>query len=171
MAKKIIDQYANLAAINVVETAAGTLTSAKFSFPFSIMDKMALLVSRIEYWPGAIEQLNSTGDYILGGIIAAASVLDLRDQSDPLVIDSFSLGRLDQGTAATGHLINMPWVKDLSNLPGGGILLAPNPLYVAVKGSGAAGVVSLWVRMYYTYMELATDEYWQLVESRRIISD
>jgi len=170
MAKKTIDQYANVAALQVTESAAGTLTTAKFAFPFSIMDKMAILVSRIEYWPGGLDQLNSTGDYILGGITVAASVTDLRTQSDPQVVDSFSYGRIDLGTAATGMFKAMPWVKDLSNLPGGGILLAPNPLYVAVKSNGAGGPTSLWVRLYYTYMELSTEEYWQLVESRRIIS-
>jgi len=167
---KKVDLYANVAALQVTESAAGTLTAEKFAFPFSIMDKMAILVSRLEYWPGDLNQLNGTGDYVLGGITVSATPTDLRNQADPQVIDSFSLGRIDLGAAATGLFVNMPWVKDFANLPGGGILLAPNPLYVAVKSSGAGGPMSLWVRMYYTYMQLATDEYWQLVESRRIIS-
>lgn len=170
MAKKTIDKYANVAAMTLTEAVAGTFISAKFTFPFSIMDKMALLISRLEYWPGGLNQLNSSGDYILGGLLAASSVVDMRVQSDPLVIDSFSFGRIDLGAAASGVFVNMPWIKDFSTLPGGGILVAPNPLYLGLLSSGAAGVTNLSIRLYYTYMELETDEYWQLVESRRIIS-
>jgi len=50
MAKGAVkDTFANIAAVRVIESAANTQTSVKFDFPFSIMDKMALLISRIEY--------------------------------------------------------------------------------------------------------------------------
>jgi len=61
-------------------------------------------------------------------------------------------------------------IKDFSSLAGGGLLVAPAPLYGFVISAGAGGVMDAWVKLFYTYVELAADEYWQLVESRRIIS-
>ena len=165
-----IDTYANIAAIFIAETVAGTPAYAKFAFPFSIMDKMALLISRVEYWYGSIGQLNTSGDTLYAGLSTSSSVVDLTNQSDPVIVDSTRLLRVDLGAAASGTIVQQPYVKDFSNLPGGGILVAPAPLYAFVNAVGAGGVVSCWVRLYYTYMELSTDDYWQLVESRRIIS-
>lgn len=171
-AKSKIDQYANMAAIVVTESAAHTLTTTKLAFPFSIMDKMALLIHRIEYEFRVMgpSVLTTTGNRVTLALLAAASVLDIDNPVDPLVLDSARLNRYDYGTAASGFALRQPYVKDFSNLPGGGLLVAPNPLYCAVKGYGTAQASEGGFRIYYTYMELNTDEYWQLVESRRVIS-
>lgn len=170
MAKKAIDTYANVAAVEVIESATNTQTSSKFQFPFSIMDKMALLISRIEYWVRGQSYLNSGGDSITFALTAAAAVTDIYDQADPAMIDNYRLTRVDYGTAASAQFIESPFVKDFSNLPGGGILVAPNPLYAMVEGSGLSSTGYGWIKLFYTYMELSADEYWQLVESRRIIT-
>lgn len=170
MPGKKTDPQANFAAINVTETVAGTLASSKFAFPFSIMDKMAIIISRIEYWMGSLEQLNSSTDYVWGGLLCASTVTDPLNQADSLIVDSFRVTRYDLGAAASGILWKNPSVKDFSNLAGGGLMVAPAPLYAAIKSSGAAGVMGMWMKLFYTYKELSADEYWELVESRRIIS-
>lgn len=170
MATKKTDTFSNVAAISVTESAANTQTAAKFAFPFSIMDKMALVIQRIEYILGGLTQLNSSGDGLYVAISAAASLVDITNQADPLMIDSMRQVRLDLGAAASGMLLYHPFIKDYTNLAGGGLLVAPSPLYLIGQGVGLAGASTSWVRLYYTYMELGTDEYWQLVESRRIIS-
>lgn len=170
MAKSKIDQYANIAAVYVTEAVAGTQASAKFAFPFSIMDKMGLLVNRIEYWIGNLTQMNSSSDAIYCGLCAASSVVDLTNQADPAIIDTARIQRIDLGAAASGFFVMQPHTRDFASLPGQGILVAPNPLYAIIQGVGCGAVVSMWMRVFYTYMEMSTDEYWQLVESRRIIS-
>lgn len=171
MATKKADTFAQFAALKVTESAANTLTSTKFNFPFSIMDKMALIISRIEYdWQTIAAALGAANDRIVAAITCAASVTDIEDVTDPLILDSYRTSRYDIGTPATSFFFRQPYVKDFSNLAGGGILVAPNPLYLMVEGQGAAAACACAVRMYYTYVELNTDEYWQLVESRRIIS-
>lgn len=164
------DMYANVAAISVGEAVIGTLATAKFAFPFSIMDKMGLLVQRIEYFPAALTQLNSTGDEVRMALLSKSTVTDITTQSDPSVIDSYVFTRLDLGAAASGLLISRPVTRDFTTLAGGGILVAPGALYAAIQSSGAGGVMSMWMRMYYTYMQLSTDEYWQLVESRNVVT-
>ena len=164
------DTFANLAAVFPLEASAGTAAYSKYAFPFSIMDKMGLIINRIEYWPTNLSSLNSGTDTVTGGLSISSSITDLADQSNPAIVDSFRLQRLDLGTAASGLFIGEPFVKDFSSLPGGGLLVAPNPLYGFVQSSGAAGVMGCWIKLFYNYMELSADEYWQLVESRRIIS-
>jgi hypothetical protein len=61
-------------------------------------------------------------------------------------------------------------VKDFAALPGGGIITPPSPLYAFLGSTGAAATLTLAVRFYYTYKSLSTEEYWELVETRRIIS-
>lgn len=169
-AKSKTDTFANLAAVCPTETAAGTAAYLKFAFPFSIMDKMGLVINRIEYWPGNLNALNSSTDNIVFGLSISSSITDLNDQSNPAIVDSGRIQRIDIGTAASGLLIEEPVVKDFSSLPGGGLLVAPNPLYGFVQSTGASGGMLAWIKLFYTYMELSADEYWQLVESRRIIS-
>jgi len=168
--KSTVDKYANKAAVKVIESAAATQTSAKFAFPFSIMDKMALLINRIEYYPD-ISKLNSSGDFLYLAVTAASSLTQMDDQSDPGLIDSASFSRLDIGTAASGVILDYPYIKDFSDLPGGGILVAPNPLYAMAQAVGTSAATTSWIAIYYTYMQLTADDYWQLVESRRIISN
>lgn len=169
-AKKSSDTFANVAAISISESAANTQTSKKFTFPFSIMDKMALIIERLEYDFASLDQLNSSVDTLMGAVTTNATVLNLRDPADPMIIDMARIQRYDIGTAASGMFMQYPYVKDFTNLPGGGLLVAPNPLYVMIQGVGTAGINTMYFRMFYTYVELATDEYWQLVESRRVIS-
>lgn len=171
MAAKQLDKYANIAAVTVAETVANTLASAKFAFPFSIMDKMGLIISRIEYYfntPGVIDH---TTDFTTLALLVSSTVSDITYQNDPLIVDSVALQRIDLGTAASGNFLMKPFVKDFSMLPGGGLLVAPNPLYGAVKGNGNTNVSGGWIKLVYTYIELTADEYWQLVESRRIVTN
>ena len=169
-AKSKTDSFANLAAVCPTEAAAGTAAYLKFAFPFSIMDKMGLVINRIEYWPGSLNNLNSSTDSIVFGVSISSSITDLNDQANPAIVDSGRIQRLDIGTAASGLLVEEPLIKDFSSLPSGGILVAPNPLYGFVQSVGASGPMLSWIKLFYTYLELSADEYWQLVESRRIIS-
>lgn len=170
MAVKKTDKAANLAALYVTEAVAGTIAYERFAFPFSIMDKVGLIISRLEYWFQGLAQLNSSGDGVTGAIIAASSLVSISNQADPAILDSIGLSRFDFGAAASGQYWATPIVKDFSSLPMGGILVAPSPLSIAIQSSGAAGTMAMWVRAWYTYVDLSTDEYWELVESRRIIS-
>lgn len=170
MATKKMDTYANFAAVQVTESAANTQTSTKFAFPFSIMDKMALIISRIEYWLATATRMDTSTDSVQACLAAADKITDISKQNDPLVIDNISYARADFGAAASGLLVINPVVKDFSSLPGGGLIVAPAPLYAVLQGGGCSAANVIWVKLFYTYIELATDEYWQLVESRRIIS-
>ena len=76
----------------------------------------------------------------------------------------------ESGTPANFAFMDIPIVVDFSTLPGGGIIVPPNPLYLAAKGLGLGAAQSVSVRFWYTNIALKPEEYWELVESRRIIS-
>lgn len=169
--KSAKDTFSNVAAVFVQESAANTQTSTKFNFPFSIMDKMALVIQRAEYMVGNLPTaLNSSGDLGIIALTVASAVTLITNQADPLIVDNYQVTRMDLGAAASGFFWPQPFVKDFTTLAGGGLLVAPSPLYAMVQGSGAAAAINGWIKLMYTYVELGTDEYWQLVESRRIIS-
>lgn len=168
--KSALDSRPNLAAIKITEAVAGTLAYAKFAFPFSIMDKMGILIHRLEYWVDSLSLLSSATATLFMGLAQASAIVNIQNQDDPAIVDSVSFQRLDYGVAGSAEIVQNPYVKDFSSLPGDGILVAPSPLTGMILSSGAAGVTHGWLRMYYTYMQLSTEDYWQLVESRRVIS-
>lgn len=168
--KNVKDTFANIAALRVVQDTANTAKYSAFNFPFSIMDKVGLLIHRVEYQLGALDKFNASLDIAEMGISVSASITDPYDITDPAIVDYHVVQRIDIGTAASGFLWEAVKIKDFSRLPGGGLLVAPNPLYAFLHTGSASDVMSYRIRLYYTYMELAAEDYWQLVESRRIIS-
>lgn len=169
--KTVTDKFSNFAALMVTMAAANTLKTEKFNFPYSVADRIAIIINRIEYYPGALGQLDTTTDYALFGLLASSSIVDPLNQADPILVDSMSLTRYDQGAAAASTYHQLPLVKDLSALPGGGLIVAPAPLYAFMTSGGAGAAMSCRFKLFYTYVELVAEEFWQLVESRRIISN
>jgi len=166
----ISDKYANVAATYFAMSSANTARFVKFDFPFSVLDKVGLLINRMEYIMGGLDKFNGTLDWAIAGLCCAASVADTEDTRDPLIVDQYKLQRLDIGTAASGLVLEAPFMKDFSGLPGGGILVPPNPLYAFMDSDGASDVMTVRIRVYYQYVELAVEDYWQLVESRRVVT-
>jgi hypothetical protein len=174
-AKASKDKFANIAAISCVESAANTLTYKKLETGIAIFDKVAWLICRLEYYPSEMNatQFNSSNDGLNVALCAGNTLSDLaggRMQSDPLIIHGLNITRQDIGTAASGLFLVKPLVYDFSTLPGSGILIPPTSVYLGVQGSGLAAATTCYLRIFYTLVELAVEDYWELVESRRMIS-
>lgn len=174
MAKETIDLYAQMAYMDVVESAANTLT---FSSPLvtgiNVFEKKAFKINRLEYIinQDAYSLLINTDDNFYVSVVASNQItgIGLNNQA---VIDHIMVGATKFGTPATAEIIKQPIVKDLSTLPGGGILVIPSPIYLAVKGTSLASAVSgVGLRFYFTVMDLKPEEYWELLESRRLITE
>jgi len=174
-AKATRDMFANIASIQCDESAANTLTFKKLETGMSIMDKVAWVISRVEYYINHLEAayFNTDTDSLFMALTVSNTINTLisgRIEYDPAVLHGIAIQRLDIGAAASGFLEVRPLVFDFSTLPGGGLIAPPNPLYLAVQGVGLATAETVWARLYYTNLELTTDQYWELIESRRIIS-
>jgi hypothetical protein len=165
------DQFANVGHIQVTESAANTLTYKKLETGISLFEKVAWILSRLEYEFIAVRSagLAASGDYIEYGLSTSNNPSTI-SYDEPAMVDIASMGRVDMGTAGSGHFFFGPHTKDFHGLPGGGLIVPPNPLYAFIKGTsmGAAAVVD--VRIFYTVKTLKAEEFWELVEARRIIS-
>lgn len=164
------DQFANLAVIKVVESAANTLTFKKLETGISLFEKIAWIIQRVEYYSQILATVfDGTGDKLTVALTSTDQLTSLAFENNAL-IDHLSIQRSDWGAAATAILQMQPLVKDFTNLSGGGIIVPPNPLYLGAVGSGLLAATTSWCRIYYRTIELTPDQYWELVEARRIIS-
>jgi len=176
MAASSKDKFANMATITLQESAANTLTFLKLETGIALFEKVAWLISRLEFFLQSRDTTNfaASDDAVLWALCASNQIASLAlgaTITNPAIIYGQRVKRLDLGAAASGGFYQDPQIIDFSTMPGGGILVPPNPLYGAIQGSQAPAAMLGYLRIYYTNYTLAgADEYWELVESRRVIS-
>lgn len=168
MAKAKKDMFPSLICRNIIQSAANVSTFFELAIGLSLFNKVALLISRIEYTihTGGLTMMTTTEDIIRVGLSISDNVLFLSaDHSQ--VVDLVALQRIDYGTAASANLVSKPIVSDFSTLPGGGLLVPPKPLYFCIGSAGLATPCTAIIRMYFTVIALQDQEYLELLESRR----
>lgn len=163
------EKFVNQAYLSVVESAANTLTFSKLETGVSIYEKVGWLISRVDYHTSlASSNFAADGDGVTFGLTASDGITGLA-LSSAAVIDFNTIDRRDYGTAASALFHIFPYSKSFADLPGGGLLVPPNPLYLGVVGTALTSAVTLLARMFYTVVVLKVDEFWELVEQRRMI--
>ena len=169
MAEKKTDKFANKMYGTVTESAANTLTYAEIKTNVSVFDKAAWILHRLEWYLAAteIDKLLGLGDSITMALTSSSTPAALA-LADSAVIDLCTLNHKDL-TAVGFSDYTTPFIRDFSNLPGGGLIIAPRPLYLAAKGVSLASAVTVQLRGYFTIMNLSADEYIELVDFYRIV--
>lgn len=165
----IRDVYSNKAFGEVVESAANTLTFKEIQTNVSIFDKAAWIIHRIEWYLDntALGLLGASDDKIEVALTASNAITTLA-LSNASVIDKFEVG-IRYVSAAGFAYKALPDSRDFSALPGGGLIIAPRPLFIAVKGTSIASAVTASMRFYFTQIELAADSYLELIDFYRIV--
>jgi hypothetical protein len=167
MAKENIDQYPNIMSGTLTMSAANTITHAEVNVGINLFDKAALLLQRIEFMPtGAVlGDLDTDGDAFYFGLTQA--VVTALSPADAVVIDMFGIYADLLGAVVSKEFHQVPFAHDFSSLRGGGILIAPKPLYAVGQSNGLtiAGVFT-W-RIYMNIVRLESDQYLELLETRR----
>jgi len=172
MAKtKTKDLFSNIAYAAVTMSALNTLTFSEINTGVSVHEKIAWIISRISWYPSqaSIEACSASQDFLLMSLVSNNKVDDIADLSDPAVIDHMRIFPIPTGAAANLLMMTMPFTRDFSDLPGGGLIITPKPLYVAAESIGLAIVGVVACRIYYTVRELTTDEFWDVVQAGRIV--
>lgn len=172
MPAKATDLFANIAYLEATESAANTLTFSRLQLAGSLMnEKAALIIHRadIQLDPNGTA-LNGANDFTSMCVSVSDRITDIRDMSQPEILLALWLTRVEFGAAASGILTERPKVLDFSTLPGTGIIVPADNLFVGIESGGAAAALSVKVRLYYTVKPLKTDEYWDLIEARRVMS-
>ncbi len=163
------EKFVNQAYLSVVESAANTLTFSKLETGISIYEKVGWLISRLDYHCKVLgANFAAEGDSITYGISVSDSISSI-SLSLAAIVDQNEITRMDFGTAGSGLLQVNPRSKTFADLPGGGILVPPNPIYICVKGTALTSAITIYARMFYTVVELKGEEFWELVEQRRMI--
>lgn len=164
------DQFANLAVITVTESAANTLTFKKLETGISLNEKVAWIVNRVEYLVNSIlaAQFNGDGDTLKFGL-SVTNAFSAANFDEASILNLNQIQRNDYGAAATGGISKMPMLQDFSTLPAGGIIVPPTPLYLFAVGTGLVSASTVIARVWYTLLPLSVDQYWELVEARRVL--
>jgi len=163
------DKFANQAYLSVTETGANTLTFNQLLTGISIYEKVGWLINRLDYTFSTLSGTYAAdGDGITFGIGTSSGIATVGLEENS-VIDYNQFFRADLGAAASGFYLRKPFIKDFSSLPGGGILVPPNPLYIWAQGVSLAAAQTVYARMFYTVIQLKAEDFWELVEMRRMI--
>lgn len=163
------EKFANIAFVTVTETAANTLTFKKLETGIAPFEKVAFLINRIEYfYQRTVAIFAATGDSLVIGL-SASDQFSTAELDNSAIIDYHTQVRVDLGAAGSGFFDRQPFIKDFSTLPGGGLLVAPNPIYLFGVGSSLGAATTTWVRFFYTIKHLKSEDFWELVEMRRMI--
>lgn len=168
MAAKQQDKFTNILHERVTMSAANTLTFSEIDVGLNIFDKVGLIIQRIEYVPEDNifdTEMTADGDKINFGICADSGITTL-NVNERAVIDTHSEYYILE-TAVGFRYVTIPIVHNFSQLPGGGILVSPRPLYLAATSGGFANPVVVDMRMYFTVMKMTPESYFELLESRR----
>lgn len=165
------DKFSNIAFLRCQESAVDTLTFAQLAMANNLSDqKAALIINRAEMTFTNLGSLNSNGDMVDAALCLSDRVTPLYDLSQPEILFYFRVQRWDMGAAASAALYEYPLIRDFTELPGGGLLVPADRLYLGIKSTGAASVDAAELRIYYTVMQLKTEDYWELVEARRVMT-
>lgn len=163
------DVFVNQAYLSITETGANTLTFSKLETGSSIHEKVGWIIHRIDFHIGIdITNFAANGDFVNFGL-STSDAIAIASLAESAVIDYNQITRMDIGTAATAKLYRQPLTKDFSGLPGQGILVPPNPLFFWVKGTNLSSAIIAYARMFYTVRQLKLEDFWELVELRRMI--
>lgn len=163
------DKYVNRAYVSLTMSAANTITFNKLDASVSITDKVGWLIHRIEYHPqvSTLEEMTASGDYLWMGLTSSDQLSDLH-VARAAVFDSKILHRMDGGTAGNFERWEFPIITDWSDLPSGGVLVPPDPLYLGMNTVGLASAGVLRCRLIYSLIKLSPADYWDLVETTRL---
>ncbi len=167
MAKEALDVYPNLLVVSTLMSAANTITFKEINVGVNIFDKAGLVIARLEYQPlqATIDDLDTDSDNAAMALVSSNALANLAaDQAE--VIDLFNLGASVVTAAGIWRHI-WPHVHDFSTLGGGGLLIPPKPLYAAMASSGMTVAGQFWLRVYFKILRLESDQYLELLETRR----
>lgn len=164
----------------VVDFTPGSPPSKKqIVFGLSILDKVGIVIHRVDYsiyWLPTLPVAPAGWEFLFG--ISASPIstsADALDSNNPAWISREIISEnIDNGGVAVAE--SRHWIPqidvDYSLMPGGGLITPPSTVFLQSYGTVAAMsaiTISTRARIYYTIMDLTTEDYWQLVESRRMI--
>lgn len=168
MAGSKVDKFVNVLQQTITMSDANTITFQEINVGLNVFDKVGMLIHRVEVAisTASMNEMIVNGDVFRFSIVTS-NLLSSITLEQPAVVDSVNLNVIPHGTPASAELFQNPIILDYNTLPGGGILITPKPLYLALDTSGFSVPGSATVRFMFTIVDLKPEEYFELLEARQ----
>jgi hypothetical protein len=142
-------------------SAANTLTFAQLQFAVGVFQGVALILHRVEWFPtlASLRELVAATDSISMAIVTNDNLASLDPTDQDIIVRSDIIG-----LAANVETVPLPIINDYTNLPGGGLIVPANPLYLALDTGGAAAASVCRAIIYYTFKSLSDKDYIELMQ-------
>jgi len=158
------DKYSNIAMRAVTQTVLNTLTYSKFDFGVGILEKVGLIIHRIdiEFQSTNMVDLASAGDSITVALVTT----NVPTSISSTVNSTIDLFKIAAAGAGTSQILETVYAHDFSNFPGGGLIVAPSSLYAALVTSGLGAMATIVMKLHFSILEMKSDEYYELMQAR-----
>lgn len=165
MAKRKVDVYPNRLIQRVTASAANAMTFAQIRFGVGLFGGVALILHRMEYFPAtaSIRELVAVTDELVFGLTNRDDLAGLTAQNLN-VLDTNNIITMAVGAIVSMNLVHLPIIKDFSDMPGGGLIIPTNPLYLGVLTAGFSGPAIVDLMLYYTFKQMSDSDYIELVQ-------
>jgi hypothetical protein len=164
------DIFPNIVYASVVESAANTLTFQKIETGYGSLQKTAWIIQRIEWYLSAsARNLIVAADDSVSAALVTSNLITALDLAQAALIDLYEY-KVHYQTSVGFVPTPDPVIRDFAELSGGGRLVLPYPLYVAVKGTSIASAVTVKCRISFVEKELSDSDWMELVQQTRLLS-
>lgn len=163
---RVADVYGNRAFKQVTMSAANTLTFEQIQFGVGLFQGVAMVLNRIEWSFGTAtwRELVANTDSLAVALTNRDDLSSL-DPTNQSVLVYKSIVPLIVGAVVSLEENEQPVISDFSTLPGMGLIIPANPIYIGMitEGFAAAGIVR--AVMYFTFKQLTDAEYIELMQT------
>lgn len=161
-----VDLFPNRALQGMTMSGADTLSFEQIRFSVGLFEGIAIVVHKIAYYPqlATLILMVANTDYIIMGLTTRDDLSSIL-ATNQNVIDTRMINPVIVGSVVGINHIETPFVSDFSTMPGGGMIIPANPLYLAMDsgGLGSAGVMRAII--YYTFKKLTDKDYLELLQT------
>lgn len=168
---KLKDIFSQLFRLTVLQSAANTLTfGASLNFGIPIVSETVIIIHRLEFSIAlaTLALMTADADAITLGLVTKNTLTAMTtDQIE--VIDLLQYERR-MTTSGSYHTI-LPIVHDFSSLPGGGLLIVPQDLFLGMDSTGLASAGTAFVRCHYTFRTLSQSEYLEIAQKLKVFGN
>ena len=155
------DRFANVAAGEVVMSAANALTFTELLTGVSLGQGVGMLIDQIDYYPteATAAEMATSADALVMGVTTSNDLTDLDDYKDRRIVHVIR----SEIQMTTSGAVYMKWPEVAQFFPP--LILAAPRLYLAVDTSAYAAAATVRFRIYFRYVSLTPQQYLELAEA------
>lgn len=165
MAKRKTDVYPNRVVHRVVSSASDTLTFTQIRFGTGLFGGVALIIHKLEYHVAraSARKLLEITDNLEVAMTNRDDLANL-EPTNLNVLDRVELIPMQVGSVVSLNMLIMPIIKTFNEMPGGGMIIPTNPLYLGLSTGGFGATATVDLVMYYTFKQMTDADYIELVQ-------